>query len=293
MKIEQLLVQYFYKQKTVSLEGLGILSLSPEVIFPSDSEKAIDIPSNAIRFTYDERAKEDEGLVNFIVQQTRKIKPLAASDLGSYFALGKQFLNLGKPFIIEGIGTLNKNQMGNFEFIPGHYVPQKPEAIPTLLKEKPEGDISFASPEKEKGNKKGLYIALVIFILVIGGLAAWYFLIKKDNNTDTDRPVTEKPVIPLTDTTSPVTKPPVISRPPVNNGGYTFKIVFEETIDKAEAEDDLQKWVKRGHHVIIYTSDSLIYKLAEPFSRPLTDTAKIRDSLHRYYYRGKTSVELY
>ncbi|MFN8244987.1 MAG: hypothetical protein U0T56_01200 [Ferruginibacter sp.] len=37
--------------------------------------------------------------------KTRKIKPLATSDLESFTMLGKQFMNIGKPLILEGLGT--------------------------------------------------------------------------------------------------------------------------------------------------------------------------------------------
>jgi hypothetical protein len=42
----------------------------------------------------------------------------------------------------------------------------------------------------------------------------------------------------------------------------------------------------------MYTADSVTYKLAEPFNLPLSDTAKIKDSLNRFYYLGKAKVEL-
>jgi hypothetical protein len=51
--------------------------------------------------------------------------------------------------------------------------------------------------------------------------------------------------------------------------------------------------VSRKHNVIMYTSDSLLYKLAEPFKLPLSDTTRIKDSLNKFYYRGKAFIELY
>jgi hypothetical protein len=41
----------------------------------------------------------------------------------------------------------------------------------------------------------------------------------------------------------------------------------------------------------MYTTDSLTYKIAEPFMRPLTDTTKVLDSLSRYYSKGKIRIE--
>lgn len=98
MKIEQLLVQHFYKTREVTLQGIGTFSLSPDFVMPMENDKDASIPENAISFTYDSRAAEDDALINYIVEQTRKMKPLASADLDSYLVLGKQFLNIGKPF---------------------------------------------------------------------------------------------------------------------------------------------------------------------------------------------------
>jgi hypothetical protein len=73
--------------------------------------------------------------------------------------------------------------------------------------------------------------------------------------------------------------------------GYTFKIVFKETIDEAEAEKALGKYKQLGHKVIMYTTDSLLYKVAEPYKLPLSDTTYIKDSLNKYFYKGKAYVE--
>ena len=45
----------------------------------------------------------------------------ASADLDSYLVLGKQFLNIGKPFIIEGLGVLEKSQQGDYEFRQGFF----------------------------------------------------------------------------------------------------------------------------------------------------------------------------
>ena len=108
MKIEQVLVHYLLKTKQLTLQGIGTFHLDAAIPDTADSEKPVVIPENAITFTYDPRATEDDGLVDFIVEHTKKIKPLAASDLDSFLSLGRQFLNIGKPFNLPHIGTLGK-----------------------------------------------------------------------------------------------------------------------------------------------------------------------------------------
>ena len=106
MKIEQLLVQHFYNAGEVTLQGMGTFTLSPDFVMPKEQDKDLEIPSNAILFQYNSKATEDDSLINYIVEQTRKMKALASADLDSYLVLGKQFLNIGKPFAIEGLGVL-------------------------------------------------------------------------------------------------------------------------------------------------------------------------------------------
>ena len=184
MKIEQLLVQHFYNTREITLQGMGTFELSPDFVLPMENDKDVVMPENAIRFHYNPKATEDDALIDFIVQQTRKIKPLASADLDSYLVLGKQFLNIGKPFKIEGIGILEKNMAGEFEFKQGHYSSSKMEAAPVTLKEKSEEDISFAAtkPRPEGRGKKALLIVVSVLLLALIGWGAWYFLNRKKNN---------------------------------------------------------------------------------------------------------------
>ena len=114
MKIEQLLVLHLYKNKSLTIQGIGTIYLNPAVALPAEGEKDYLMPENAFTFDYNLKATEDETLIAFIVEQTRKIKPLATSDLDSFAILSKQFLNIGKPLLIEGVGTIQKNQAGDY-----------------------------------------------------------------------------------------------------------------------------------------------------------------------------------
>lgn len=303
MKIEQLLVQHFYNSREIALQGLGTFKLSPDFVLPSESDKEVVMPEHAISFQYNTKATEDDALINFIVQQTRKIKPLASADLDSYLVLGKQFLNIGKPFTIEGLGTLEKSQQGDYEFKQGHYANVKLEAAPAALKEKADGDdISFAAiRHRSGGNRKGLWIVLALVMLALIGLGSWYLLHKK-KNADVEPPATNNTeqavpgVIMPTDTTQlALAKKDSIPPPPVPkapNDEYTFKVVFKETIDKEAAILKMKELTARKHLVIMYTKDSVYYKLAEPFKRPLSDTTRVRDSLNKFFYKDKAHIEL-
>ena len=295
MKIEQLLVQHFYNNREVTLQGMGTFTLSADFVMPKENDKDAEIPENAISFQYNPKAVADDTLINFIVQQTRKMKSLAAADLDSYLVLGKQFLNIGKPFKIDGMGMLVKTQQGELEFTKGHSFHAKLDTTPAALKEqRANPEISFASETKktEGGNKKGLLIAGIIILLGLVGTTAWYFLSKKNgtaNETAVVVPIitdTLKLNVPKKDTIA--VKPPVAA--PATDG-YTFKVVFLKTADSAAAVYRMNVLTARHHKVIMYKKDSLLYSLAEPFTLPLSDTARIKDSLNKFYYLGKASIE--
>ena len=110
MKISPLLAQFLSANKQLSLAGLGRFILDD---------------SGGIIFQHDPYVKEDAELVKFIAENTGKMKSLVASDLDSNLELARQFLNIGKPYLFEGIGTLSKNKFGTIEFVQGNYLQEK------------------------------------------------------------------------------------------------------------------------------------------------------------------------
>lgn len=290
VKIEQVLVHQLYSNKKITLQGIGIFSLNSSVSLPVDSEKGMVIPENAIAFDYNPKAGEDEGLIDAIVKHTKKIYPLASADLDSFLMLGRQFLNIGKPFTIEGLGTLDKAQTGELVFIPGQFITPRIEA-PKALKENETEEKSGLFPdydsEVKNNSTKIIFIIVAILLLGLGAWAAYYFFYKK---TDQDI-VNETQPVQLSKDSIAVKKDSLIM-PLVAKDGYTFKIVFKETTDRDKAKKTLDKYKEYGHKVIMYTSDSVTYKIAEAFTLPLSDTSRIKDSLNKYYYRGKAHVEI-
>jgi hypothetical protein len=300
MKIEQLLVQHFYSAKEVTLQGVGTFTLSPDFVMPPENDKDLEIPDNAISFQYNSRAAEDEALIGYIVQQTRKMKPLASADLDSYLVLGKQFLNIGKPFKIEGLGMLLKNQQGEYEFTQGHAFHTKPEpAAPPTVKEKhEEEDISFASDSKSSPNgKKRLLIAAIIVGLGMTGAAAWYFLVKNKNKPEQ---VTETPAVKPDSSTAVKPAPDSLTRkadsattaPVTNNADYTFKVVVKNYPSLLLAQKAYDRLTGYGHKLLLYTFDSVTYKVALPMKTPLSDTTRARDSVRQLLFGGNPYVEL-
>lgn len=281
-------MQQLYSNKKITLQGIGSFRLDSSVSLPMDSDKGIVLPENAITFDYNPKAGEDEALIDAIVLHTKKIKPLASADLDSFLMLGRQFLNIGKPFTLEGLGTLDKAQTGELVFLPGQFITPKIEA-PKALKEDETEEKSGLFPdydsEVKSNSTRNIIIVVVIVLLGLGAWAAYEFLYKKPDQQLVNETQPEQ-----TNTDTLIQKDSVIT-PVASIDGYTFKIVFKVTKDKQDALKTLNKYKKFGHKVIMYTTDSVNYKVAEPFTLPLSDTTRVKDSLNKFYYLGKARVE--
>lgn len=301
MKIENLLVQHFYSAKEVTLQGVGTFKLSPDFVMPPENDKDLEIPDNAITFQYNSRATEDDALIGYIVRQTRKMKPLAAADLDSYLVLGKQFLNIGKPFRIEGLGMLLKNQLGEYEFTQGHsfHAKSEPAAPPTVKEKHEDEDISFASESRSSlSGRKGLLIAAIIVGLGMTGAAAWYFLTRNKNKPEQ---VTETPAVKpdstqaiklAADSLNSKADSATTTVPATINTGYTFKVVIKNYPSLLLAQKAFNRLTGYGHKLLLYTSDSVTYKVALPMNSPLSDTTRARDSVRQLLFGGNPYVEL-
>jgi hypothetical protein len=146
-----------------------------------------------IHFAQKNIARPDDELIDFIRKHTGKIKPLAESDLDTFVADGKLMLNIGKPFHIEGIGTLHKNKEGVYEFTPGLPVVQRLESPPPIAplerdNEMPKRRSVFDDDPNETRNAS-IKRAVIGIGGVIGiGIILWggYSLFSKKVKTETN-----------------------------------------------------------------------------------------------------------
>jgi len=304
VKIEQVIVLHLLNIKQVTLQGIGTFRLDPSIPLPSETKKDFVIPESAVSFEYNPRATEDESLIDSIVQHTTKIKPLASSDLDSFLMLGRQFLNIGKPFKLDRLGTLDKAQTGELFFIPGQYITPKIEA-PKALKEneneESSGLFNDYNREPDNSGKKILAIVVTLVVLAIIGWAIYYMFFKTSG--ENEKPVTQQ-LNTATDSSIVTNSSVVRDSSSIKDSSFlqqdstqnstlsetinpendvTFKIIFKETKNRSTALTSMSKLNSWGHHVIMYTADSVNYKLAEVFKLPLSDTARVKDSLERFY----------
>ena len=70
----------------------------------------------------------------------------------------------------------------------------------------------------------------------------------------------------------------------------SFKIILKEYNSVASVTKAFDRLTTYGHKLVIITTDSVKYKLALPFTLPLIDTLRVKDSVKKFF-GGKPYVQ--
>jgi len=296
VKLAPLLSQYLHTNKRLDLPGIGTFVLDNASITDNDGNKIAE----AVSFE-NSPVKTNSSLIEFISAQTGKMKALAAADLDSFLELAQQFLNIGKPFLIEGIGSLVKIRSGHFAFTSGQIMPEK-------MKEYSAREISTTASTEESfheyanGKQKTGWKKPVAFLLLLSGIgfAIWggYTVYKKTNKQDnniteqslTADAITTTPAKEDTSTTQIVTIADTVQiikkdSTPVQSsntkaGSYKFVVEVANKERGLQRYGTLKGW---GLDIKMETTDSTNYKLFFRLPAAAADTSRILDSLSALY----------
>lgn len=300
LKLSPLLTQFLYLNKYLNLSGIGKFRME---ILPEQTDLSEKItknePTASIIFQNDSSVKEDIALIEFISTQTGKMKSLASSDLNSHLELAIQFLNIGKPFLIEGIGTLTKNRFEKFDFAPGNLHHEKNnESISADTDQTSTTEESFTDYEEMLSPKKRAVLfsrKLVLWLAIFAGigLAIWggYLIFKKTNQTETSG-IKEPGTVLVSDSSDFSQKDSIVKQViiPASTGSF-YKFIIEKA-DSSRAfirYNDLKNY---GLDIMMETNDSITFKLFFKIAATAADTARIRDSLNIWYgTRSRTTIE--
>jgi hypothetical protein len=297
LKLASLLAEFLKTNQRLDLPGIGSFLPGPTVNPEPDADRQPkNVFSPGIRFEMNPDIKDAPDLVAFIASRTGKIKALAAADLESYLELARQLLNIGKPFVVEGIGTLTKLQAGDYSFTPGSPVTVK--ASEDTIKKK--ADTPASANDTLGGFKSILYApriktdkrkTLFIFLLLAGlALALWggYAVYKRttggkkellsarENRESTGSGNTIKY------DTGKIKQDPAIApaHPGLPAGYYKFVV---ETTEKTRGLKRYHRLKNFGLAIQMETKDSLRFKLFFMLPAAPADTSRLIDSLRRLY----------
>lgn len=317
MKIDTLLGPYLYQHKRLSLPGIGVFTLSDNAVLPDENAK-VKAPIEGLSFTSGAAAQLDDSLIQFVRDRTGKMKALAEADLNSYIATAYQYINIGKEFYFEGIGTLVKNKDAVYSFTPGTPVSQKIEE-PGLRTPEPRRKSVYE--EDTAGSKSGMGriaviagIALTLAAVVFGG---YYLYHKNTGDSDTKEVAAEQTAPPnesqppidtaiqrLADSTNTVTAPatdsmhmakPLAADTALPAGGFRF--ILETTNKKTRAAKRYEQLkgvtiLKPYNNTVqVETSDSLTFRIYTLVNCSPADTLRVKDQLNAWYY-GNSPIKV-
>jgi hypothetical protein len=301
LKISPCIALYLQEKKSLNLEGFGRFYLDSTQALPETTDKGgVVVPAS---YEYTPNIATDPEFIDFIIKETGKIRPLATADLETYISLAKQLLNISKPFVIEGVGTLVKTTAGHYEFISGNYEPPKisTDDREKRLRQAKEVNREAVNYENRKAKEKssaanrGLIkkvLGAFILLAILGGAswAVYTFIIKKDKNAVEQSNKTVTPTQTETVTTAANTdtsKKVDTSKTNVNtssviNGQIQYKVVVRIT-DSIGAYKRCKQLSVNNSPVSFERKDNTSFKVFYRISSLPQDSVKIKDSLNVNY----------
>lgn len=298
MKIPQLVVQYLYNNRKISLPGLGIFTLDKSVVLPDENDRTLHAIPNAVQFQNANIASAEKELISYICEHTGKIRPLAISDLDSYLNLGTEMLNIGKPFHLEGIGIITKNKTGKFDFTPGEYTlnKEKTSSSDHVKKRDYVKDLKQLNMPTGSQNRNLLKVLAMVAAITIIGWGSW-FIYKKNSLASSEQ---------ITDTNSNLqqsqqaladslvrdsvmretAKQKIIDSQVIKANGispYNYKFIILATDNKPYALKRFNQLSSFNLKVHFYQKDSSYFKIYFQFPAMAKDTIHIKDSLRKEY----------
>ena len=297
MKVAGLLTQFLYQHKKLNIPGIGQFSIDASVSIPDHTDKNYQDFLQYIQFTPKQISRPDDELIDFIRVKTGKIKPLAESDLDSYLSDCKLLLNIGKPLYIDGIGTLNKNKDGSFEFSHGQPMTERMESLPPEKGPEKHGERKFLYNNEYTSQSTGqtnvLRKLLIVAGILIGlGVIVWggYLLYSKktnpaveSNNLVSETFDTSEAKI-TSDTTLQANKidSPTIQKETSTPG--TYKFICEVTTTRERALSRYAILQQNNKQYKMETKDSVHFTIYVLLPSTPADTTHKKDSLKAWYW---------
>jgi len=278
LKIPILLFQYLREQKTLSLPGIGTFHLTGSIAPDNDSAS---LNASQVQFESKKIKEHDDKLISFIKQETGKIKPLAIADLETYIASGMEMLNMGKPFQLDGIGSIQKKKDGQYEFTAGENASTRHDSSASENEKR----VSVYEDSKYEPRSNPLQRILAFGLLLAGlgiVLLGGYYLYNRSNNVnsaDQEATVSQPPIPQPVIDSSTAKKDSVVQI----KGAETYKFILETKIGKAVAFKRYKQLKGLPTDIRMETADSSLFKLYFVLPSSASDTSRIKDSLSNYY----------
>jgi len=287
---DTLVRDFLYDHSTISFEKVGTLTLGNK---PISAEQPLS--PGAISFQFNKRAVTSPELSEFIAAKTGKSKTLINSDLESYVEMMRQFINIGNPYEIEGLGVLKLGKTGEYEFSPFD-ISHKKEETRSSKKQKERNESSL-SPRKTTNRNALILFALVIILGVLGviGWGSYKLFIENKNktvktNTDTAntsvQTITQDTLAKIN--TDTLAKQDSAANKILKGDSLEYRFIHEITKSAARAYPRVTVLKQSGYPSMIDSvkADSVTYyTLYFKYKLSSVDTAMMRDSIQKLLNR--------
>jgi hypothetical protein len=273
-RFDAYIADYLYENKEVALEKLGFVKI---ISFANH-----DAPAS-VEYIFDKRITTSTGLIEYIAEKSGKNKRLIAADLESHFKQVMEFINIGKPYEIPGIGFIKANKSGVYQFTPFSDA-NKPIR-------------GGAQPVKRSGrNNNRTAIQIISFVIVIAilsglGWQAYQIFSKKQNNAavssvnDSD---TLNTSLQDTNNTADTTTQQAGYSP---NDTVNIRYIFETTASGLRARTrtaQLKGFGNNAGYDSFITNNTKFYHLYIIQPTKIADTSFIKVSLEKFLQRDIT-----
>ena len=300
--LDRYIADFLVNNKKLSAQGIGDFAIV--------NGQAVN-GAPLVEFTADKKAYTTDDLIAFVAEQERKNKIVTGFDLESHFNQVKQFVNIGTPWIIPGLGQLQFGRNRELEFV--QQAAETENVLHERIKRKQassepqyatyETGIT-ATPQKSFNNGTIVLGLLIILALAAGG---YYFYTNQSGNAplvttaDTAATVTDTVVsVPsssnmnntVTNTQPPTTEGTAPAQAITSTTGATgFRFVLNRTVNSVYAVKRYKQLKTYGTNVYIDSvkrDNYSLYKIYLIQDAPPSDTTRLKDSLTKYYGKPVT-----
>lgn len=296
LKLSALFSRYLYQHKTLSLPGIGIFSIDPSLPIPEPTDKSYADLAHQVKFVQANVSRPEESLIDFIRTNTGKIRPLAESDLESFLSDGKILLNIGRPFYFEGIGSLQKNRQGTYDFFPGPPLIDKLE----VNREQTLTEFQETTPNypQQSNNLRKVLMAVAVIIGLVAVIMGGYYMYNR--NQPATLPVqsiedstarAQDSIATLPDNTR--TGNPILPADTSLLGApSSYRYIIQTVTGKQTAINRLTQ-LKGANPAVEMSAnpDSTSFRLYINVPSSAADTVRIKDSLQKIYPANRIEIQ--
>lgn|GEM_PF-807423 len=284
---DQLIRDYLIEHRSVSFEKIGSLTFTGGGV--SNEQET---PAGSLLFQYDKKSTTTPALIDYIAQRTGKSRVLIESDLESHFELTRQFINIGKPYELEGIGIISLSKTGEYIFTPYQLTS---EDYRPAKKKQPDSTFTTIPVEKKRSNRGLLMFVAILIIAGVLGVIGWgtyNFFVTRNNSIVVDSLTTSNTAVDTLaysqDTAVKKDNSQVIKIDTalLKTDSANYRFIFGRTQSLQSAIDHRDELRVLGTKAFLDSvrADSItIYRLYIKMRLPSSDTAYVKDSLQKEF----------